>query len=211
MPSLIYSLFTWPPRLLLHAVFFLFNTAERVCGSWVACFTVCLDLRETRSHKEIHILLNPIEIPQCGSPLVEREKWIMIYPSWSESCTGSHPKYAWKAWSVWVLWSGRGFSNVQPKCSLFDCSSLRCKQINATSATEDGSSSRYRFHLCVCARLPRGALPSNHDSEEHLTVPSCLREENSVPGLRLSAYLSKRLHAPWKPEGGVPGLWELDG
>lgn len=57
----------------------------------------------------------------------------------------------------------------------------------------------------------RRALPPNHDPEEHLALTSCLREENDVSGLRLSAQLSERLHAPWKPEGGVPGLWKLDG
>lgn len=72
--------------------------------------------------------------------------------------------------------------------------------------------SRYQFGLCVCACCPpyRCALPPNHDPEEHLAVASCLREENNVPGLRLSAHLSERLHAPWKPESSVPGLWKLD-
>lgn len=71
--------------------------------------------------------------------------------------------------------------------------------------------SRYQFHVGMCARLPRGALPSRGDPEEHLTVAPWLREENGVPGLRLSAHLWERLHAAWKPEGGVPGLWKLDG
>lgn len=100
---------------------------------------------------------------------------------------------------------------MQPKYSLFDLFALSCKEINAASAAKDGTNSRYQFHLCICARVPRGALPPNHDPEEHLAVASCLREENSVPGLRLPAHLSERLHAPWKPEGAVPGLWKLDG
>lgn len=67
-------------------------------------------------------------------------------------------------------------------------------------------------HLSLYVNAPflRGALPPNHNPEEHFTVASCLREETSVPGLHLSAHLPKRFHTAGKPEGRLPGLWKLD-
>lgn len=69
------------------------------------------------------------------------------------------------------------------------------------------------WHSSLCVDLLsacRGALSSNCEAEEHLTVAPCLWKKVNASGLHLSAHLQPRLHVAGKQEGRVLGLRELD-
>lgn len=67
----------------------------------------------------------------------------MIYPSWSESCTGPHPKYAFKSLkhaspAVWAVFFSF-FQNKQLNIVYSTVLRLGFERINAASATECGN------------------------------------------------------------------------